>query len=156
MNLDNTMLNQIFVLLAFVIYGVFIGIVFDLFRILRKTLKTNYFITCFQDIIFLIFFGISLIFMIFKYNSGEIRWYIFLGLFLGLLLYLKTLSVIFIDVSIKICSFIVKIVLFPIKKLIKLIKELIFRPISFIIINIRKKVTNFYNKFHKTRKDLRT
>lgn len=94
--------------------------------------------------------------MIFKYNSGEIRWYIFLGLFLGLLLYLKTLSVIFIDVSIKICSFIVKIVLFPIKKLIKLIKELIFRPISFIIINIRKKVTNFYNKFHKTRKDLRT
>lgn len=56
MNLDNTMLNQIFVLLAFVIYGVFIGIVFDLFRILRKTLKTNYFITCFQDIIFLIFF----------------------------------------------------------------------------------------------------
>ena len=106
------MLNQIFVLLAFVIYGVFIGIVFDLFRILRKTLKINYFITCFQDIIFLIFFGISLIFMIFKYNSGEIRWYIFLGLFLGLLLYLKTLSVIFIDVSIKICSFIVKIVLF--------------------------------------------
>ena len=67
----------------YILCGIFIGILFDIFRILRKSFKTPDFVTYIEDAIFGIITGIFLIFIIFIFNNGELRFYIFLALLLG-------------------------------------------------------------------------
>ena len=104
--------EQIFIF--FFIIGVIIGILFDIFRVLRKNFKTSDFITFIQDLSFLVLSGILLLYGIIKLNNGEIRFYIFIGIFLGILIYSLTISricVIMLSVFVRICK---KIILFPI------------------------------------------
>ena len=46
------MQNQAYAFLIFILNGLIVGILFDVFRILRKAFKTSDFITYIQDIIF--------------------------------------------------------------------------------------------------------
>lgn len=130
--------NQAFVFFIFVLTGIIIGLIFDVFRALRKSFKTKDYITYIEDIVFWIIVGILLMYVTFKYNYGEIRFYMFLGTFLGGILYLLIFSKVFIGFLIKIFMLIKKVVntliIIPIKKLIKIVKK----PIKFIIINIQK------------------
>ena len=65
--------NQAFLFLIFLLNGVFIGLIFDFFRILRKSFKTTNIITYIQDILFWILTGISIIFCMYKFSDGEIK-----------------------------------------------------------------------------------
>ena len=69
--------NQSYIFLVFVIVGMIIGILFDFFRILRKSMKTKDFVTYIEDILFCIITGIIIIYSIFYFNSGELE-YIYL------------------------------------------------------------------------------
>ena len=90
------MSNQAYVFLIFILNGLIIGIFFDIFRILRKSFKTSDFRTNLQDILFWIITGSILLFSIFKFNNGELRAYIFLGVFLGVAMYMLLFSKTFI------------------------------------------------------------
>ena len=94
--MQNYSLNQAYIFLIFVINGLLIGILFDIFRILRKSFKTSDFITYIQDILFWTLTGFLIIFSIYKFNSGEIRIFVFAGLLLGIIFYLLTISKYFI------------------------------------------------------------
>ena len=107
-------MNQIYCFIIFIVVGIIISILFDIFRILRKVFKTPDFITYIEDIIFGVFSGIIIIYSIFIFNNGEIRLYLFLGILLGILSYLCTLSKLFIKFGDKILTFFKKILLFPI------------------------------------------
>lgn len=138
----STSLNQLYVFAMFLLTGGIIGILFDIFRILRKSFKTSDFITYIEDIIFWILSGIILIYSIFVFNNGELRIYIFIGLLLGLSIYLLLLSKYFIKINVAIVlaikSFITSILhifIFP----FRLLRKMLFKPISFIFINLRKK-----------------
>ena len=54
-------LNQAYIFLIFVINGFLIGILFDIFRILRKSFKTKDIITYIEDILFWILTGLLLL-----------------------------------------------------------------------------------------------
>ena len=76
---------------------------------------------------------------------GEIRFYIFLGILLGTLIYMLTISKFFINISVKTIIFlknllnkITNYILYPFKIIFVLFRKVFFRPISFIFINIRK------------------
>lgn len=71
-------INQTYIFIIFVIIGIIVGIIFDFFRILRKSFKTMDFVTYIEDILFCILTGAILLYSIFKFNSGEIRIYMFL------------------------------------------------------------------------------
>ena len=129
--------NQIYSLLIFTITGILIGIIFDIFRVIRKTFKTPDFITYIEDLIFWIITGILLLFTIFKFNNGEIRSYIFVGLGVGIIIYLLAISKLFIKVNVIIISFFKKIISFIFKYIVKLFKITICNPIHFFVINIR-------------------
>lgn len=148
--------NQAFLFVIFVINGILIGILFDIFRVLRKSFKTSDIITYIEDIMFWIGAGVLTLYFIFCYNNGEIRFFIFLGIILGISIYILTISKYFMKVSIIIISTIkniIKIIIYPIKLLINIIKKILFRPISFIIINIRKIFTkNKGNLLHFIKK----
>ena len=152
--------NQAFLFVIFVINGILIGILFDIFRVLRKSFKTSDIITYIEDIMFWIGAGVLTLYFIFCYNNGEIRFFIFLGIILGISIYILTISKYFMKVSIIIISTIkniIKIIIYPIKLLINIIKKILFRPISFIIINIRKIfIKNKGNLLHFIKKSQKT
>lgn len=146
-NLDNIILSQLYSLLIFTITGIIIGVFFDVFRILRRSFKTPDIITYIEDILFWIFTGIFFITVLFKFNDGEIRSYVLLGLIFGIIMYMLVISKYFIKINVKIIEIIKKMLSYPIKIILKIIK-----PFSFIVINIRKIIVDIYNKILKTTK----
>lgn len=103
--------EQIF--LFFILIGFVISILFDIFRALRKNIKTPDTITFIQDFLFLIISGTIFLFGLIKFSNGEIRFYLFIAIFMGIIIYSLTLSdlcVIILSVIVRFCK---KIILFP-------------------------------------------
>lgn len=142
-------LNQATLFLIFMANGAIIGLLFDIFRILRRSFKTSDLITYVEDIIFWILTGIIILYSIFVFNNGEIRLYMFLAIAVGVTLYMLILSSHIIKINVAVITFckriikkILGIIMIPFKLIFKLIKRILFKPISFIIINIRKSTIN--------------
>lgn len=146
--------NQAQLFLVFIINGIIIGILFDFFRILRKSFKTNDITTYIEDFLFWILTGFSILFTLFKFNNGEIRLYMFFAIAIGILLYMLIFSSYIIKINVSIIVFLKKIVkkilyyvFMPILFLLKVLKKIVFKPISFIFINIRSLYSNL-SKFN--------
>ena len=133
--------NQAYLFLVFSITGVIIGILFDFFRILRKTIKTPNIITYIEDILFWILTGLLILYNIWYFNDGEIRMFMFLGIILGTLIYMSILSKMVILVFTKTLQTIIKILEVPFK-VIKSFFIKISTLISQIISNFTKKIRN--------------
>lgn len=71
--------NQAYIFLVFILTGIIIGLIFDVFRAVRKSFKINDFFTYIQDIIFWLLVGSIIMYVIFKFNYGEIRAYMLFG-----------------------------------------------------------------------------
>lgn len=143
--------NQAQLFLVFIINGIIIGILFDFFRILRKSFKTIDLGTYIEDFLFWILTGFSILFTLFKFNNGEIRLYMFFAIAIGILLYMLIFSSHIIRINVSIIIFLKKIfkkllfyIYIPIKFVLKIVKKIIFKPISFIFINIRSLYTNLF------------
>lgn len=152
--------NQLISFSIFIIVGCVIGIIFDVFRILRKSFKTKDIVTYLEDILFWIIAGIILLYSIFKFNNGELRFYLFLGILTGISLYITLISSYFIKINVTVIKFIkkiihqlLKIILLPIQLILKILRKILIKPISFIFINIRafstKKISFLKNKLKK-------
>ena len=134
--------NQAFLFLVFTLTGVIIGVLFDFFRILRRTIKTSNVITYIEDVLFWILTGLLILYNIWYFNDGEIRIFMFLGIIMGVLIYMSTLSNILIKTFTTILQTIIKVLELPFKAII-----LFFRKIITAIANIFTKYTkNFANK----------
>ena len=137
----NTISADAYLFLIFVLVGVLIGLLFDIFRVLRKTFKTTDIITYIEDILFWILTGFLILYTIFRFNNGEIRGFIFLGTILGTIVYLLLFSKVFISVNIRIVNIIKTIVIFIMKIVIYPLKS-IFKPVKFAVINLSKYAKN--------------
>ncbi len=104
------MQSQLYSFAIFILNGILIGLLFDIFRILRKGIKTADIITAIQDITFWLLSGTLVLFSIFKFNNGELRFYIFIGLMIGILIYLLVFSNVFIETSMFFINIIKKII----------------------------------------------
>lgn len=154
-------INQLYILFVFIISGSIIGILFDLFRILRKSFKTPDIITYIEDTLFWIITGLFLLYIIFKYSFGEIRIYMFISLIIGLVVYFLTISKYFIDLNIKIINIfkisiskILYILFYPIKIIINILQKAFLKPFSFITINIRIFSSKILKNLTKSLKDV--
>jgi spore cortex biosynthesis protein YabQ len=120
--------REVYVFLTMVLAGMSIGMVFDLFRLQRKFVKSGTVLVAIEDFLFwLIAFGI-VAGSIGYFNSGELRFFEFLGLFLGCLLYFLVISerILWIleklvRIILKILCYIFKIVLTPLLFLYKIL-----------------------------------
>lgn len=133
--------SQAYVFVIYILSGILIGILFDIFRVFRKSFKTPDIVTYIQDVLFWAITGIFLLYIIFKFNNGELRAYIFFGLMLGIIFYILLFSKHFIKINVVIVNFI-KSIFIKIIKIIMIptlwIKKILFKPISFVFINISK------------------
>ena len=164
-------MNQLYIFLCFFLTGIVIGILFDIFRILRRSFKTWDIVTYIQDFIFWILTGVILLYSIFTFNNGELRAFVFIGILLGITLYILLISKYFIKIAVKIILIIKKILFYPInfikkhiiKPIYKIIIKYIIRPFSskiskihfeFPKINLKKKKSdNLSNKIRQLEKD---
>lgn len=108
--------------------GIAIAIVFDIFRVLRRIFKTADIITYIEDIVFWAITAFILLYAIFVFNNGQIRFYLFIAIILGSLTYLLTLSKYFVKINVKILT----ILLAPFRK--------IFAFLARILRKIAKKI----------------
>ena len=140
-------INQAYLFLIFTLNGVFIGLLFDFFRILRKAFETINLITYIEDIIFWVLTGISIIFCMYKFSDGNLRLFMFIGLAFGIILYMLTLSKIIINTSVEIITFfkklfkkIIKIIIIPIKLIYKFLYKIILKPLFNLYTFLSKKI----------------
>lgn len=135
--------SETILFLIFLLDGAIVGLLFDIFRILRKSFKTPDLITYIEDIGFGILSGAILIFSIIIFNKGELRLFIFLGIILGLIIYMLTVSKYVVKISVKIIRFITKIV--------TTILKIILSPIILILKKIENKFKICINKQKETK-----
>ena len=157
------MQNQAYAFIVFILNGFLIGLLFDIFRIFRKSFKTPDFITCLEDFIFWIITGLLLLYSIFKFNNGELRIYIFLGVILGAAIYMLIFSKFFINISVYIINLVKKIFIIliiipikfiiwkPLRKILKWFKHL-FTKILSIFKNKTQKI-KFKKRKNKNKKE---
>ena len=140
--------NQLIEFFLYVVSGMAISIFFDIFRVLRRSIKTSNIITYVEDTIFWVIVGLFLIWEIFTISYGELRSYIFVGIILGIILYLVTISKYFINVNVKILNFF-KAIILKLRNIIKNISNhllkftrpiltLIKKPVCFLFVNLKK------------------
>lgn len=79
--------SQAYIFLCSVVGGVAIALLYDVFRIMRKAVKTGNLITYVEDLLFWILVAAIMFSTVYYSNEGELRSYIFLGTLLGVILY---------------------------------------------------------------------
>lgn len=146
--------HQLICLLLFGVTGIVIGILFDIFRIWRRSFKTADWLTCLQDILFWLLTGLIVLFSIFQFNHGEIRSYVFIGIAIGVILYMLAISRFIVKNCVKVIQWMKKMLAYPIKKILQLIKKIFQKPIKFLH-NLSNKIKNNFNKkyLNMTKKD---
>lgn len=140
--------SQIGIFLIYLIAGVLICLLYDIFRALRKTVKTPDLVTYIEDTIFWILVAIFLIYLIFVLNSGEIRFFMLIAICLGGIVYYFTLSKYFINISVHILTFV--------KIIVKKLLSILLIPLK-LFLRINKKVKcivciNFKKIWSKSKK----
>ena len=143
--------NQTYLFIVFTIVGIIIGILFDIFRILRKSFKTKDIVTYIEDILFWILTGIIILFSMYRFSNGELRFFMIIGIIMGTLIYMITFSKYVIKISVFVINIFKRWILYPFKLFIKISKKIIFRPIFIICINFKKNIINFVKKNKKNR-----
>jgi spore cortex biosynthesis protein YabQ len=143
--------NQTYLFIVFTIVGIIIGVLFDIFRILRKSFKTKDIVTYMEDILFWILTGIIILFSMYKFSNGELRFFMIIGIIMGTLMYMITFSRYVIKISVFIIKIIKTIIVYPVKVVEKILKKIIIRPIFIICINFKKNFINFVKKNKKNR-----
>ena len=140
--------SQIGIFLIYLIAGVLICLLYDIFRAVRKTVKTPDLVTYIEDTIFWILVAIFLIYLIFVLNSGEIRFFMFIAICLGGIVYYFTLSKYFMNISVHILTFV--------KIIVKKLLSILLIPLK-LFLRINKKVKcivciNFKKIWSKSKK----
>lgn len=134
--------QEITIFLWCLVCGALTAVVFDLFRIMRKLIFSGDIRTSFEDIAYWVLSSLIIYYFVLRFNSGEIRWYMIIGMALGALFYLLTFSAFFIKGTvgiirffIKIFSLLLKILLIPVRFIIKIAG----RPFIFVYtVSLRK------------------
>ncbi len=132
------MIKELYVLFIFSIIGVLIGILFDIFRILRKTFKTPNIITYIEDFLFWLLTGFLVLYGIITYADGEIRLYTILIIIIGVIIYYISISKYFIIINSAILNIIKKILTFLFVKI-----KHFFKIITLAITKNIKKLKKF-------------
>lgn len=87
-----TVTRELIVFLYFILEGIAGGILLDFLRVLRHNKKTKDIIVYLEDMLYWIALGCGVIWLSYVLNTGTIRIYMILAVFLGMLIYFLTLT----------------------------------------------------------------
>lgn len=84
--------GQTYAFLITILAGAVTGLLFDLYRVLRSAFHPRQVLTAVTDLVYWIVVTPIIFAMLLAANWGELRFYVLIGLGVGLLLYFQTLS----------------------------------------------------------------
>lgn len=131
--------NQTLIFLQSCLLGIVLGIIYDVFRVIRRAIKVNTIITFIQDFIFFILAAIITFTFFLQQTDGEMRMFVVIGELLGWVVYYLTIG----KLVIKISESIIKVI----KNIFKLIYNILIKRIIRIIIKIYSKIKKILIKF---------
>ena len=94
---------------VFILLGILVGIIFDFFRAIRKVKKYKEKYIYLQDIIFFLVVGIVLASVLIYKLEEELRLYLFLSLFFGVVIYISTISMFIVKIFVNIKKYQMKL-----------------------------------------------
>ena len=150
--------EQAGVFAIFTLNGIIIGLLFDFFRIIRKSFKITDVGTYMQDISFWILAGIIFLYSMCRFCNEELRWYMIFGVLIGGGIYIITISRYIVSFSVKFVNISKKIfiiIFYPFNLLFKLTKKIIIRPFKKIFNKLLEKTKKFVKKMKQKRGFLR-
>lgn len=140
-------MHHLFLFVVFCLLGILCALIYDTFRISERFAHSTFFVAILKDILFWLVVTVLMIAICLKFNNGEIRLFMFIGVFIGALTYFNTLSkyvlnVLYFIINIlkSIFMLIFKVVFVPVRFLLKLLNKPIFIALSFSRNNIRNLV----------------
>jgi spore cortex biosynthesis protein YabQ len=120
--------TQAYIFLCSVAGGMAIALIYDMFRISRKAIRTVNLLIYFEDLLYWLIVAVVMFTMVYYSNEGELRSYIFIGVIIGAILYMLLFSRIIISSSMMIINVVRKIfktiflvLIFPFKILLKIL-----------------------------------
>ena len=136
-----SMAGQAWLFLSTVLVGAAIGLVYDAFRIFRKTTPHAGIAVQFEDLLFWIgVTGLTFYYMLHR-SYGEIRPFALLGIIIGVLLYFATLSRLVLIVFVAVVNYIKKVVATAI--------GILLIPVKFIASLLAPPIKRAYGATHK-------
>ncbi len=134
--------NQAMNFVYAVLFGVGLGLIYEVLRILRIAFNFKNIAIFIQDVLyFLVCSPLLFVFML-NTTDGKVRIYIFVGAFLGFLLYYFTLGMLIRKISI----FIINIIKLGLRKIYRYILYPVFKFMHFILKSIKKFLKHLQNK----------
>lgn len=130
--------SQAYAFILSVAGGMVIALVYDAFRVFRKAVKTGRIVTNVQDLLYWLIVSVIMFLTLFFSNDGELRAYLFVGAFLGVVLYTLLFSKIVMGSSL----FIIRIATTVVKAMVRFISipvKCIIKYIMRMRENIKKK-----------------
>jgi spore cortex biosynthesis protein YabQ len=115
-----SLINQVKLIIFGLLSGIITGVLFDIYRLIRGFENPNKILTIIQDLLFWTLTSIVVFIFLMYTNEGYINFYVYVCLIIGVYLYLKVFSRVFIKVQYKLFKFsgkafrvIMNVILYP-------------------------------------------
>ncbi len=100
-----SLIGQVNLIIFSLLAGIITGVFFDIYRLIRGFENPNKVLTIIQDLLFWTLTSIVVFIFLMYTNKGYINFYVYVCLIIGVYLYLKLLSGVFIRVQYKLIIF---------------------------------------------------
>ena len=134
--------QQAAVFLFAVAFGTALGVLYDIFRIIRIAVKCGTVSVFLQDLVFFTFCALLTFLYIFYTNSGDVRFFIIFGEFLGFVLYICSVGALVMRAA--------PVLITAVKRVLRVIFNIISKPFV-MFVQIAKQYLYILHKFIKKR-----
>ncbi|MDO4557078.1 MAG: spore cortex biosynthesis protein YabQ [Lachnospiraceae bacterium] len=143
--MSNYMIHELLFFFCSLASGALLSFVYDWIRFFRKMIRHSSVAVAVTDFCYWIGGALFLFVVFYQKNDGILRWYAFVGVVGGMLVYILV-------VRDRLVNFLVKMFSIPIKLIKKPIKRLIFafRRCRIILCGLKRGISSFYKAFYKT------
>lgn len=145
---------QIYYFLITIAAGLIIGVLFDIYRIIRGFNNPGNFITAIADILFWVFAAILIFIYFLLTTNGDLRYYTLIALLTGIVLYFKVISRVFVKTLkwgvyyvLKFFRVVIMLIFYPIKLIIYFISYIIY--LTECLLQKNSKLRLGFNKYIK-------
>lgn len=137
--------RQAYVFLCTVAGGMAIALVYDIFRIIRKAVRTGSLLTYLEDLVYWVLAAAIMLVTIYYSNEGEIRGFLFIGTIIGVVLYSSIFSkfvmgssLFIINMTVKIVRAVMFVILYPLRFLFRILAAPVRKLARLVLALLRK------------------
>lgn len=127
--------------LVSILSGCILIFAYDILRIFRRLVKHNELVTGIEDLIYWVLSSLFIFIMLYQQNDGIIRFFSILGMLIGMLIYHKLLSELFVSGTLKIIHILFSPIIFVInwvKKILLIIYKQVSKVVNRLLLRLKK------------------